>query len=388
MNNDKEKKLVPVFAVLGLFDSADALMAAIPRVKAGKLGQIEAYTPYAIHGLDEALSLRRSPLAGMVVVMGFLGALAAMLMQWWMSAVDYPLITGGKAPFSWQAFIPVMFELMVLFATFTAGLGMLILLNKLPFFGHPVLGSKAIQGITRDRFALSIEAAEGDLDGKAAATLLAEAGAQDIEILPAPVHREILTSDFILRSAFGILVACVVAGVAMFGAIKLFPILPPMSHMQDQPKLNPYKPSAFFRDGHGMQLPVPGTVARGYLPLGVATPDEAASLVNPLPRNHDSLQAGRKAYMDRCVVCHGPLGNGVPTLTAAYGAKPANLLSQEFQGALDGRFYWAIVKGKNAMPSYAADMPEEDRWAVIHYVRALQRAQNAKDEDLAGGSVR
>ena len=92
-----------------------------------------------MHGLDRALGLRRSPLGGMVMVMGILGALTALLFQWWVSAVDYPLVTGGKAPSSWQAFVPIMFEVTVLFATFTAGLGMLLLLNRLPFFGHPVL---------------------------------------------------------------------------------------------------------------------------------------------------------------------------------------------------------------------------------------------------------
>ena len=146
------------FAVLGLFDSADALMAAIPQVKARKLGRLETYTPYPIHGMDEALDLRRSPLGGMVLVMGILGAITTLGFEYWMSAVDYPIVTGGKAPWSWEAFIPIMFEVTVLFATFTAGLGMLLLLNKLPFFGHPILASRAIRSITRDRFALAVEA--------------------------------------------------------------------------------------------------------------------------------------------------------------------------------------------------------------------------------------
>ena len=133
------------FAVLGLFDSADALMTAIPQVKARKLGRLEAYTPYPIHGMDEALDLRRSPLGGMVLVMGILGAITTLGFEYWMSAVDYPIVTGGKAPWSWEAFVPIMFEVTVLFATFTAGLGMLLLLNKLPFFGHPILASKAIR---------------------------------------------------------------------------------------------------------------------------------------------------------------------------------------------------------------------------------------------------
>jgi mono/diheme cytochrome c family protein len=152
--------------------------------------------------------------------------------------------------------------------------------------------------------------------------------------------------------------------------------------MQNQPRLNPQKPNAFFKDGHGMQLPVEGTVARGHMPFQAASQEEAANLVNPMPRTQAAMELGRKVYGVRCTVCHGALGNGVSTLTSAYGAKPANLMAEQFRAYPDGKIYWAIVKGKNSMPSYAADLSEEERWAVIHYVRALQRAQNAKDEDL------
>lgn len=370
------------FAVLGLFDSADALMEAIPKLRKQGIGKLEAYTPYPIHGMDEALGLRRSPLGGMVMVMGAVGAATALLFQWWMSAVDYPVVTGGKAVFSWQAFVPILFELMVLFATFTAGLGMLLLLNKLPFFGHPVLHSRAIKAITRDRFALAVEAEGAPFDAEVARTALEAAGAAAIEILPQPEAFEPLSSTVLLRSLSGIIAACVVSGLVTYGAIKLFPVLPPMSHMQDQPRLDPQRPSTFFKDGHGMQLPVEGTVARGHMLLGVASQEEAAILVNPLPRNRQILDLGRKVFNIRCSVCHGATGNGISTLTAAYGAKPANLISQQFRDYPDGKIYWAIVKGKNNMPSYAADCSEDERWAVIHYVRALQRAQNAKDEDL------
>lgn len=370
------------YAVLGIFDTPDALMQAIPKVRASKLGTVEAYTPYPIHGIDEALGLRRSPLGGMVLVMGVLGALTAFGFQYWISAIDYPIVTGGKAANSWEAFIPIMFEVMVLFATFTAGLGMLLLLNKLPFFGHPVLSSKAITGITRDRYVLALEAESEAFDSVAAAQALQGAGAVEIEVLPAPDRSPFLTSDFILRTAGGIFTACLVAGLVMFLTIKWFPLLAPMKYMQDQPRLNAQQGSTFFKDGHGMQMPVAGTVARGYLPTATGTQEAAATLVNPLPRTKEVFAVGRKAFANRCEVCHGALGNGMGSLTAAYGGKPANLQAQQFLDYPDGKIYWAIVNGKNAMPSQAADLTEAQRWSVVHYVRALQRAQNAKDEDL------
>jgi len=298
-----------------------------------------------------------------------------------MSAVDYPIVVGGKALFSWQVCVPIMFELTVLFATFTAGLGMLLLLNRLPFFSHPVLASKAIAGITRDKFALAIEADGGALDVDAASAALRAAGAADLEVLPVAVAQPPALNE-LSRSVMGIAISCLVAGYVMYWLIKLFPVLPPMVHMQEQPRLDVYKASELFKDGHGMQLPVAGTVARGYLPYLIESPEQAAALVNPLPRTSEVLQKGRTVWNNRCGVCHGALGNGVPTLTAAYGAKPANLQAQTFREYPDGKIYHVIMVGKNAMPSYAADLTDDERWAVVHYLRVLQRAQNAKDEDL------
>ena len=110
--------------VIGVYDSPDALMQGIRILRSKDLGQLEAYSPYPIHGIDEALGHRRSPLGAMVMVMGIIGALTALGAEYWISAVDYPIVTGGKAPTSWEAFVPIMFEVTVLFATFTAGLGM------------------------------------------------------------------------------------------------------------------------------------------------------------------------------------------------------------------------------------------------------------------------
>jgi len=118
------------------------------------------------------------------------------------------------------------------------------------------------------------------------------------------------------------------------------------------------------------------------LPYAIVSQDEAALLANPLPRTREVFGRGKQVYLDHCAVCHGATGNGAGTLTGAYGAKPANLLGQTFLEYPDGKLYHAIVAGKNAMASYAADVPEDDRWAAIHYIRALQRAQNATDADV------
>ncbi|MFZ5983767.1 MAG: quinol:electron acceptor oxidoreductase subunit ActD [Acidobacteriota bacterium] len=373
------------FAVLGLFETAEDILAAAQGLRDKGLGRLEAYTPYPVHGLDAALGHRRSPLAGMVLVMGFIGAVSAFLFQMWATGIDYPIVVGGKAPMAWQAFIPILFEVMVLFATFTAGLGMLLLMNRLPFYGHPILSSASIGKITRDRFALSLEAYGGAFDAREARAALEEAGATEVEILPAPEPSGPWSANYLLKGFFAVGAACLVAGYATYWAVKLFPVLPPMVHMEDQPKLDPQEPSALFRDGRGMQSPPSGTVARGFLPYSPAAPEEAAGLANPLPRTEPVLDRGQKAYRTHCAVCHGVLGDGVPTLTASYGAKPANLQARAIRELSDGKIYDAIVRGKNAMPSYAPHLSVEDRWSVVHYVRVLQRAQNATDADLERG---
>jgi mono/diheme cytochrome c family protein len=155
-----------------------------------------------------------------------------------------------------------------------------------------------------------------------------------------------------------------------------------MVHMLVQSRLDPQRPDLFFKDGSGMRMPVPGTVSRGSLPFEFKDQEAAEPLVNPLPRTESVLKEGRQAFRNHCSVCHGILGDGATTLTAAYGAKPANLVSRSMIELSDGKMYYAIAVGKNTMPAYAPDLTADERWAVVHYVRVLQRAQNAKDEDL------
>jgi mono/diheme cytochrome c family protein len=371
------------FAVVGLFGEPDAIIDAAKKLRPQKLGRLEAYSPYPVHGLGEAIGLPPSRLGRLVMVMGVLGASLALLFEWWTSAVDYPLITGGKPLFSWQAFVPVMFEVTVLFATFTAGLAMLFLLNKLPFFGHPILHSKIIKDITRDKLALSIEASGPGFDPDKAHAALVEAGAASVEVVPVPAWHQPLSLVGLLQTIGGILVACVVAGLGIYAAVKLVPIVPPMFHIHDQPKLNAFSASSLFSDGRGMRPAVAGTVARGHLPARFATPEEAGKMLsNPLPLTEGTAERGRKVYNDHCAVCHGVVGDGVPLLSRAYGGKPANLLASSTRQQPDGYLYGVVVLGKNAMPSYAPDLDESDRWSVVHYVRVLERSQNAKDEDM------
>jgi mono/diheme cytochrome c family protein len=364
------------FSVLGIFDSAELMMQAIPQVKAQTKLPLEAYTPYPVEGLAEILGLRKSPIAGMVLVLGIIGAIAAISLQLWTSGFDYPLTTAGKPHLSWEAFIPIVFEVTVLFATFTAGLGMLLLLNRLPMFRNPMLRAKSMPLITRDKFALAVESRGRELDVDEISKMFRRAGARQIEAIEELPPIGLASPNFFFAAFAAIAISCFAAGLLTYWAMKLFPVLPPMSHMLNQPRVKPQQ------DSSAMRMPVAGTVARDSVPYTVRIQEDAAGLVNPYPRNDETLNRGRQAFNNYCAVCHGLLGNGSPTLTAAYGAKPANFVSQKFVDMRDGEIYHVLRMGKNAMPSYSADLAENERWAAIHYIRALQRAMNAKDDDL------
>jgi mono/diheme cytochrome c family protein len=365
----------PAFSVLGLFDNSQQLMDAIPAVKARVSGKLDAYTPYPIHGIEKALGLRKSPVGGMVFIMGLIGAISAIAFELWTEGIDYPLMTGGKPFLSWQAFVPIMFEVTVLFACFTSGLGMLFVLNRLPAFRHPMLRSKSMPLITRDKFALAIEANGEALDVEAISAALRESGARTIEVLERPAPLGPLSPNSLMRVVLAIGISCLVAGTLTYWGVKLFPVTIPMVHMLDQPRLDPQRE---------MRMPVAGSVAWEELPFTITQQEDAAILVNPLPRTESVLKSGRRNFNTYCSACHGLLGNGVPSLTAAYGAKPANLVADQIRQLFDGEIYYVIMRGKNAMPSYAADLSQDERWSVVNYVRVLQRALNALDSDLPG----
>ncbi len=139
--------------VVAFFNDPNALIHATEKVRDAKYQYFDAFTPYPVHGLEAAQGLRRSPLPYVTFVAGLTGTSLAFLYQYWTSAIDWPINVGGKPFNSWPAFVPIMFELTVLFAALST-VGAMLLLN-----GLPNSRSKAIDpSITRDKFALFIEA--------------------------------------------------------------------------------------------------------------------------------------------------------------------------------------------------------------------------------------
>ncbi len=133
-----------------------------------------------------------------------------------------------------------------------------------------------------------------------------------------------------------------------------------------------------------MRNPVEGTVPAGYTPYRYAVGDSLQAqqeLENPLPRTPETLARGRAVYMNNCVVCHGPEGDGKGYIVPPFPTPPT-LHSDKVRQWPDGRIFHVITRGQNLMPSYASQILPEDRWAVIHFVRALQRSHHPLPADL------
>ena len=156
-----------------------------------------------------------------------------------------------------------------------------------------------------------------------------------------------------------------------------------MPDMYRQPSVQPQEFDPTAPGGIGMRLPVPGTVARGYEPYHFAMADTlgANTLPNALPATAEVLMTGRKYFEVYCIVCHGATGDGHGYIVPKFTMPPV-LYGDKVRAWSDGRIYHVITHGQGLMPSYASQIPPEQRWAIIHYVRALQRAAYPSAEDL------
>ncbi len=172
--------------------------------------------------------------------------------------------------------------------------------------------------------------------------------------------------------------------------------------------MKPYRETTFYADGLSSRKPVAGTVARGYLMTDTAfftgkktaralanppaAPSENAGTalqgaaaypddveVFPLTVTREIVTRGKERYEIFCSACHGPTGNGDGMIVRRGFRRAASFNDDRLRGAPVGHYFDAITNGWGAMPSYAAQIPAEDRWAIIAYVRALQLSQEKKD---------
>jgi len=168
-------------AIAAEFPSADALLLAAEQIRDAGIRRWDVFSPYPIRGMDEAMGLKRSVLGKIVFLGGLAGFLAAAALQFATTSFLYPLDAGGKPNGFWTlpALFPILFEMTILFAAFTAVIGML-LMNRLPRLNHPLFDWDRFSGVTDDKFFAAIETGDPDFSEQALRELLSTAGGTNI----------------------------------------------------------------------------------------------------------------------------------------------------------------------------------------------------------------
>jgi hypothetical protein len=162
-------------------DPASCLHAAEKLRDAG-YKHFDAHTPFPVHGMDKAMGLGDSRLGWITLACGLTGLATAWTMMWWMNGYDYPLVIGGKPPYSLPSMVPIMFELTVLFSCIGTVLGMLHL-NRLPRHHHPIFESERFAGVSDDKFFVSVAAEDPKFHVEKTKVLLESCHADGIELV-------------------------------------------------------------------------------------------------------------------------------------------------------------------------------------------------------------
>ena len=172
-------KRPPTYGLMAEFDAPEKVLAAAERVTAQGYRDIDAYTPFPMEELTAAIGMKKTKLSLFVLLCGIAGALGGFFMQYWTAAIDYPLNIGGRPLNSWPAFIPITFEMTILFSALGAVVGM-IFRNGLPRPVHPVFNVPQFERVTRDRFFICIEATDPLYDERTTRAFLEGLGAQSV----------------------------------------------------------------------------------------------------------------------------------------------------------------------------------------------------------------
>lgn len=165
--------------IMAEFDTATELVDAARLVRDAGYVKTDAFSPFPLHEIDEALGIKRSVLPYLIFAGGITGLLAGLGLQYFVHVIDFPIIVGGRPHLSLPAFVPAAFELTILFSAFTAVFGML-LLNGLPSPYHPVFNVPRFALATREKFFLIIESADPKYDYEKTRSFMEGLGGQEV----------------------------------------------------------------------------------------------------------------------------------------------------------------------------------------------------------------
>jgi mono/diheme cytochrome c family protein len=408
----EEPRSPQLYGLVAKFSSAEALKDAARLVNQSGYTKFECYSPHAVHGIDTAMGTPFSPIPWYVLGGGLTGLGGAILMQWWMNAWDYPYMESGKPYWSLPANIPIAFELTVLISGITCFVAMIVL-NKLFGYYSPLNKNKIMQHVTNDTYALVIEGDDPQFRLQATSDLLNQAAACRLEACyeeyetehPPKIFWRIIT----LLTLVGLIpLAWVFRCSFVTSEAAPFRIDNGMAFQQ---KYKAQAENHFFENKETGRPPIEGT----RLAIGDSE-DELAPVSTPAPPGKTEPDfatgfpakimerlkdpAGGEAMMKRgqerfniyCAQCHGMSGYGDGMIHRAASERmlngdpndktvwtpPTSLHDPRILAAPEGQIYDTITHGRRKMMSYAARITPEDRWAIVLYVRALQKNQLGK----------
>lgn len=408
--SDSNEKL---HGVVAYFADIDGLMAAARKVRDAGYKRWDSYTPFPVHGIDDAMGIKPTILPWIVLVMGLTGLGLGILLQWYTNAFDYVFLISGKPDWSLPANIPVAFEMVIAFSAFTTFLGMLAL-NKLPHLSNPLHKLERFRRITDDRFAIVVEAADKNFDAGRVRSLLGSVSAELVEDCPADTSRAALPLWFHGVAAIATCMTFIPLAVAFKGrfATSEKPRYHVWPDMDWQRKRKTQTEWEMFPDGRAMRLPVEGTIAQGELrddfelyfgvdqdspvpdrvsydagsmgPDAQERPAWLAGFPTAMVVDEALLERGQQRYNIYCAVCHGQQGNGLGSVALRAKAleaqkwgwvDPKSLVADNAKSYSNGELFHIVSQGVSTMKGYGSQIVPRDRWAIVAYVRALQKTQ-------------
>lgn len=399
-----------LYAYIAEFDSPEALMSAAAQVRDAGFTRWDTFSPFPIHGIEGAMGIRATKLPFIVFACGLAGALLGLGLQWWANASNpenflwldtsfqgYQFEVSGKPFFSLPANIPIIFELTILLAAFGAVFGMLAL-NNLPRLSNPLHSSVRFKRVTNDRFFVAIEAADPHFDRDETRSFLAALGPAAVEDVFE--ERTEAAPPKWFRQVGVLLVCAALIPLGLIAKARVSKSTEPRIHivqdMDNQERFKSQQAHPLFADGRAMRPPIVGTVARGevyedgHFYRGVVGSDWATTFPTERPEitmTESFVRHGEQRYNIYCAPCHGVDGHGQGPVRVRSEEleSPLNVLSlhdPEIRARPVGHIFNTITNGIRTMPSYGSQIPPEDRWAIIAYVRALQVSQHASYEDV------
>ncbi len=464
-----------VHGMMAEFTTVDSLLTACRRVRDAGYTKTDAYTPFPVHGIDQALGIKPTKLPWIALFGGICGTFIALTMEIWMNGIDYKYIISGKPFISLPAFIPVAFELTILLASFGAFFGMWAL-NGLPRFSNPMFTDPRFDRATDDRFFLYVDAKDERYDAAGVRQLLSDTGSDYInEVVEDDTPSEVPRPIFLV---WGLAVAASMVPLLGILTMRVTNSDKPRFHvfydMDFSPSKDAQQTTSLFANNLSMRPDVPGTVARGQLENSLesmtgidveelarrdsprverlvrafvqqdadakaeesqaraaeqeaeakaakeaesaasqdagdesaegesdkADAEAAASdqqqpgvmdttpWIEEIPFDVDAqlMARGQQQYAIYCSVCHGLDGRGNGLVNQRAQSRgfdtwvPPASLHQEtlyMDAYPNGKLFSTISHGIRKMPGYASQIKLKDRWAIVAYVRALQKSQNA-----------